>query len=184
LVVFREEGGSFRDIVSGGKFTARGKVLVTEQDSSIDLGPDTAVTVEVGNWIFEGRLGDDPKFVEGRSKSVRFNLPGGGSLSLALSSKALTWSVTAQTGFDKDGQSLEVSPVAESLYAEESAPITPADAVFAGVTIAVDRATATAAVPLMGSVKHLVKNMGSGDAAEEFGLCTVKVKGLATLERE
>jgi hypothetical protein len=183
LVRFTEEGESFYEVISGGKFTARGKMEILAADSSITLDRDTPVSVSIGSWNFDGVLGDDPKFVPGKSKSVNIPLLGG-SLKLAISRGMLTWSLTAKTGFSNAGDEFEVSPVAEALYAEESFPITPADDQVVECSFTIATASATANIPLTGSVKYVLKKVGSGDLADEYGLCTVKVKGLATLARD
>jgi len=184
LVSYSEEGETFRETISGGTFTARGKVPLTPQDANIVLGASTPVTATIGDWTFEGTLGGDPKFVAGKSKSASFKLPGGGTLRLAWGAAALTWSVTAKTGSNLAGDSFETSPVAEGLYAEESALITAADEVTVDVNLTLDTATASASIPQTGAVKYIVKTVGSGDLAEEHGLCSVKVKGSAVMWRE
>lgn len=183
LARYSEEGEVFYDIISGGKFTARGKVMLAAEDSAITLDRDTPVSVSIGSWLFQGVLGDDPKFIPGRSKSVKIPLLGG-FLKLAISRGIFTWSVTAKTGFNAAGDDFETSPAAEALYAEESFPITPADDRVVSCNIAIASASATANIPLTGTVKYVIKTVGGGDFAEEFGLCTVKVKGTATLARD
>jgi len=183
LVRFTEEGETFYSIVSAGKFTARGKVALTPEESSTPLDRNTPVTLAIGLWFYSGVLGDDPSYDPAKSKSVNIPLEGG-SLKLAISRNVLTWSVTAKTGATFFGQSFEVSPVAEALYAEESSAISPADDIRALCRIAVGGESASANIPVTGTVKFLLKTVGSGDAAEEFGLCTVKIKGAATLVRD
>jgi len=183
LVRFSEEGESFYDILSGGKFSARGKVVLVSSDSSLALGANTPVAVAIGEWVFEGVLGDDPKFDPAKSKSVKIPLSGG-VLKLAISRGALTWSVTAKTGSSNTGDEFEVSPAAEALYAEESATIALADGEAVRCTITIGGNSASASIPLSGSVKYQLKTVGAGDLAEEFGLCTVSVKGSAELARD
>jgi|GEM_PF-4844534 len=183
LVSTRMDGEVSSDVYSGGTFTARGKVIVPD-GLTITFSNESEITLTIGNWTFEGTMSDDPKFNPAKIKPLSFRLPGGGTLSFALSRGVLTWSVTAKTGSTNAGDELETSPVAEDNYGSdpsESRAITAADEVTAQCVLAFDSLSAQAEVPLTGSVRVSLRKVGSGDLAEEYFLSSVRLKGTGNI---
>jgi len=163
--------------VASGSFTARGKIPVSASSAGITSGEDVPVDVSLGNWSYED------SFVPRTKRSRRFSLPGGGSLRLAWSGKALTWSVTGKTGYKADGESREQSPAAEE-FVGESATIKIQDGFAVSCTLNFAEAVAEAEIPLTGSVRVRSKSFGKGEDKEEYDLSTVKLRGSARLTSE
>jgi hypothetical protein len=182
-VTIRSEGETMRELVSAGKFSLRAKIPVLPADAVLVFNKETPVVVSIGEWRFEGVLGDDPKFVPEKSRSVRIPLSGGGSLAIAASPKAFTASISGKTGSNAKGDQFEVSPTAAGLYSEESKKISLADEIATDVTIQVGGVNAVARIPLTGKIRYSLKKIGRGDTAEEFGLNRVQVSGKGLVQR-
>ena len=171
-----------REILSAGKFSLRAVIPLLESDSPLSFDRDTPVRISIGTWQYEGVLGDDPRFVPGRSRSARLPLAGG-AVSLAASRKGFTASITSKTGSSLKGDTFESSPAAAGQYSEETKKLTVADGVLVDVSIEVGGVKAVSQIPLSGSVRYALKKIGKGETAEEFGLCSVKIGGKSRTER-
>jgi hypothetical protein len=183
-----EEGEKYNIVTASGIFTSRGRAGSLAESAISKIGQNSVFDIRFGEWAFSGKLGSLPT---GR-KSAKFTLPGGGSVRLAWSKKAVTWSVTAKTGYNARGEERELSPVAASLSYNATYAIKKGDiaAVYAvglyedaegGPTPLV---IAEGEMPLVGKAKHTAKKVGKGDNLEEFDLNRVSVKGSANLPIE
>ena len=180
------DGEVIRETYAGGTFTARGKVIIPD-GLPITFSDESEITLTIGNWTFEGTMSDDPKFNPAKIKPITFRLPGGGTLRLALSRGVLTWSVTARTGSTNAGDELESSPVAEDNYGSEpsdSRAIVAEDELAVPCSLTFDSLSASADVPLIGSIRVVLRKFGSGDMADEISLSSVRLKGAGTMVAE
>ena len=180
LLTISEEGEVYYDVLAQGRFTCRGKVAIAS-DFASTLSAETFVTLVVGGWLFEAELGSNGNFRPG-SKSFRFKLPTGATVSLNFAKTTLTWSVSGRTGSiikGGDYEELENSPVAEDFFQYETFNITAEDEEFADFSLELGDLYVEAQIPITGSAKYTEKTVGAGDYAEVIGFNSVKVSGNA-----
>lgn len=146
-----------RVVIGGGSFSLRAKLIAQPSDSAVEISNLTPVTISIGNWIFQGVLGDDPKFVLGKSRSVTFPLVVEGVrcgvVSIAASRNALTYSVSAKTGTNNSGVDLEASPFAESQIQGQTRKIPLSNALSIPCSISFSGLGASGNITLVGSEK-------------------------------
>lgn len=175
------------EIIGGGSFSLRAKLIAQPSEPAVEINYLTPVTITLGNFVFQRVLGDDPKFVLGKSRSVSFPLVEGGVrrgvVSIAASRNALTFSVSAKTGTNNSGVKLETSPFAESQIQGESRKISRSNALSIPCSISLSGLGASGNITLVGSEKFSVKKFGKGEEAEQFGLSSIKFSGTANLLR-
>jgi hypothetical protein len=182
------DGEISREVLPGGSFTVRSIVPLNPEDSDIILTRDSILKITIGNWSYEGVLGDDPKFVSGKSRSAKIRLLAGektvaGLVSIAVSLRAVTLSVSAKTGMNIKGEDFQASPAAESLAAEETRKITLADDIKISLSCELAEGSASAELPLTGTTRFSVKKFGKGENAEFYNLRSVKVSGKGQIQR-
>lgn len=188
VATYKFEGEVTREILPGGSFTLRAVVPLTADDMSIVLSRESNLKITIGGWSYEGVLGDDPKFVSGKSRSARIRLIAGektpaGFISIAVSPRAVTLSVSAKTGTNRNGDAFQISPLAESLATEETAKIKAADNVKMEFSSELAEGSAGADLPITGATRYSTKNFGSGENAEIFDLRSVVISGKGRIQR-
>ena len=183
IVTIREANMVTVKTVASGTFTARGKVDMIEQDFSVVLASNTRVALAIGQWSYEGVLGNDPKFVPNKSKSVTLNLPRGGTIRIAFTPKAVTWSVTAKTGETQSGGELETPAIAQQLYMDENTTITAADNRYADCSLTHGENTVSGLMAIAGTGRFGYKKARLGPTIQEYPVRTVRMTGKGTLGR-
>jgi len=187
LVTIRLDGEVSREVLAGGSFSLRSKVGLSESDFTIAPTGETAVKITVGGWTYEGVLSDDPRYVAGKSRSVRLPLVQDGIrrgvVSIAVSRGVLTFSVSVKTGVNTKGQEFEVSPFAAAQASGESRRIALGEGLAVPCSISFAGINASANILVAGTERYSVRKVGRGDEAEEYGLSAVSLRGSAMLER-
>lgn len=188
VATFKFEGEISREILPGGSFKLRAVVPLTADDMNIVLSRESNLRIMIGGWSYEGELGDDPKFVSGQSRSARIRLIAGektpaGLISIAVSARALTLSVSVKTGTNRNGDEFQASPLAESLAAEQTVRITTADNVRMELSCELAEGSASAELPIIGVKRYSVKKFGRGENAESYDLRSVVISGKGRILR-
>jgi hypothetical protein len=129
---------------SGGKFTV--KAVITPNDFGAAIDPsqfngDTTFDITVGNYSFSDTLSDAPGYVAGASKA-KFLLSGDlcsakdntdslpcptkvyETITLTMSTKGVTVSISAKTGSDANGNTFESAIDADSFDGNATGPVT------------------------------------------------------------
>jgi hypothetical protein len=181
LISYKDEGETYYEQVSSGRFTTRGKATLEEPLDPSYLDEETPFSIQIGDWSYEGFLGDDPKFTS-RKKSASIKLDTGAILKIAFTTKSITWSVSGKTGYDFNGE-YETSPLASS-YAgsDESYSIKKSDGETISCSASLGDGFVSGELPLSGRVKSTIKRIGSGDFEEEYPLSSVSLSASGKLE--
>lgn len=184
IVATREDGIVSYNQIPTGSFSARGKLILNAEEANFTPAADTSLSISVGGFAFEATLGDDPRYVPGKSKSVRFPIEGGSvavSWAVGRSGAAtVTWSVTAKTGNSPAGDEFQASPAAAELGDGENAVIKAADELEIPCQLRFATIPASASLVVTGAVRYSVKTIGRGDEATEYELksCSIRASGV------
>jgi hypothetical protein len=185
-------GDVFCDELTTGKFTLKATVFSTVDltDPAIValLDPSTPVSLTIGDWEWDGTLGDDPKYVGG-AKKAKLKIQHErcretaqdeickdvthATISLSVTKKGLSVVISAKTG-DTDVEEFETSPLA-SEHAEDPGNFT--DTVPASIDIGNGTLAESVTLIVTGTTKiHTVLKGG-----DEFDLGNVKLKSVGIL---
>ena len=180
-----QDGDSWCDMMAPGSISVKAKVFTDGSANPTNYNADTYVVLSVGDFYWEGYLGDDPKYVSGGSRAT-FSLTHEvwndktgeskvvthGKISLGISSKGLTVSVSTKTGdvlvpYDDLGASSVIAP-----YHDDDPDGSFTDLITASISVG-DQST-SADVAIAGTVKHktAVKN------GEPWDLVSIKLQGV------
>lgn len=192
VVSSREDGETFYDVIPTGSFTA--KATLAFDDGDIDIVPtvNTPVVITVGNWAYEGTLGDDERYTDGKSSATILltheecknadcddtKEVTHGKITIKASSRGVAVTVTAKTGSTPKDDELEESPAAAN-FAGETLTIVAADGATLPVSIDIGNGAfhREGFLALTGKVATKTVRKGSGEDAEEFETTTASLKG-------
>jgi len=172
-----------------GSFSFSGNFFIAESPAAVDFNEDSAVAIQIGSWFYEGTLGDDDKYVAGKSsasfalvtegwdKNDNEKLVKVGKVSIKFTKKGIKITVSAKTGGDpKYDAELAESPIASEFQGE----IGLLNAVDLPIMIMIGEREFQGMLVLngKGSCKIVTKKIDG--FPEEYELCTVTLKGKST----
>jgi hypothetical protein len=128
-----------------GKFTVKAVITTNDFGAAVDPSQftgDTAFDITLGEYSYSGSLGGDPKYVAGVSKKATFQLSGDlcsasdinngndcpqkvyETITLSWTTKAVTVSISAETGADANGNDFESFIDADTFDGNGTGPVT------------------------------------------------------------